>query len=65
MDVTAKQRSTLVVTPRKRRVSRNGRADRLPKTDGVTPRKRRVSRNLLCLRPDLSLICHASQEACE
>ena len=54
-----------LVTPRERRVSRNGVLNANHQSNGVTPRERRVSRN-----PSVGVnrngeVGHASREACE
>ena len=60
------QLQRMLVTPRKRRVSRN-RSDvsGLVALELVTPRKRRVSRNLPGGSKLSAWYSHASQEACE
>ena len=53
------------VTPRERRVSRNEILLVFRVLQQVTPRERRVSRNSSIVVGRLSLVCHASREACE
>ena len=54
-----------MVTPRKRRVSRNDEVHLKKEIGDVTPRKRRVSRNLKLQYHGNEFFGHASQEACE
>ena len=59
------QQISELVTPRERRVSRNGNVDTKGDKSCVTPRERRVSRNKGLAKMPTNTAGHASREACE